>query len=87
MNVIQKHIRSLAVSYSAYNAANSADDYSGVVVWGELLLADQEATGVELHKPERVRAHIASCQHVVARSRPSTAFEMAESDYSEANAY
>jgi hypothetical protein len=54
-------IRALAISYAAYLAAQVDND---VVVWGELLLKDQEACAVLLVSPEQVARHVR-----LARSR------------------
>jgi hypothetical protein len=48
------NVRSLAVCYHAYNEANGKSDYTGITVWGPMLLRAMELTGVELHSPESV---------------------------------
>jgi hypothetical protein len=55
---IQAAIKALAVSYRAYSEATSTDDSNGIVVWGEILIEDQEATGVELHPATAIRRHV-----------------------------
>lgn len=50
--------RELAVRYNAFGNACHADDANGIVVWGELLLETQEATGVEVADPVTTRRMI-----------------------------
>lgn len=58
MNVIQKHIERLAISYHAYCVAMEGDDLNSQAVWGQSLLEDQEATGVELTPQEGLRQFV-----------------------------
>lgn len=50
--------RSLAVEYEGYHDALRRNDDNSICVWGEMLLATQNAIGVNLHKPEGVRRMI-----------------------------
>lgn len=55
---IQAAIKALAVSYHAYSEATSTNNANGIVVWGEILIEDQEATGVEMHPASAIRRHV-----------------------------
>lgn len=48
----------LAVKYHAYLSAVDKQDWTGVRVWGEMLLAIQDKAGLNLCDPERVRSMI-----------------------------
>lgn len=50
--------RSLAVTYEAYTDAVRSRDNSGIRIWGELLLKNQNKAGVELHDPCHLRKMI-----------------------------
>jgi len=52
----KKIARSLAIRYHAYLEACHADDYSGIVCWGPLLVEAQCLTGIVLCDPEGVNA-------------------------------
>lgn len=49
LTITPEAARDLAIAYSAFNTAIDNNDDSGIAVWGEMLLAAQQDTGVELH--------------------------------------
>lgn len=63
-------VKELAIAYNAFNSANRRADVSGIKVWGRMLKAEQDASGVLLvndqvideaiaaHQDERVRHHL-----------------------------
>lgn len=53
-NKARKAAHSLAVIYSAYNAAVSNDLDREIKIWGEMLLKAQDETGIELTKRELI---------------------------------
>ena len=52
--------RQLAVRYNAFNEAKANGRKDGIRLWGELLIEAQEKVGVELYKPDFIRAIIAA---------------------------
>jgi hypothetical protein len=48
MNISKGDAQSLAITYHAYLVAVHAQDDSGIICWGEMLVADIKKTGVPI---------------------------------------
>lgn len=67
MDMISKEqAENLAVAYAAYTRTE-ASDYLGLSVWGQMLLAAIEDTGVNLHSPELIKARVARANEMLDR--------------------
>jgi len=62
----KKSIKSLAVSYHAFQEARRFDDEVGTRVWSSILLTHQTATGVELCPAEQLKFWMSYAKRVVA---------------------
>ena len=58
MSISKKNAKSLAVSYQAYIQAVDASDWNGISVWGGILARMQEATGIELQRPDNIACFV-----------------------------
>jgi hypothetical protein len=54
--------KQLAVRYAAYLQSFYDEDDSGIAVWGDMLIETQAKVGVELLKPETIRAIVAGAR-------------------------
>lgn len=67
MAISKQDARDLAVSYQAYHEA-SQDDHCAISVWGKMLLAVQEKTGVELADNWLLKSRIARADNQLAQT-------------------
>lgn len=74
MRLNKKTARSLAVRYHAYLEAVHAEDLSGVVCWGPLLIETQALTGVVLCNPEHIRVLVGGARRkIIAKEQAQAA--------------
>ena len=60
--------KSLAVNYHAFCVADAADEYLGMVVWGEGILHAQAVIGVPLVQVDRAQRRIALAREKLAEA-------------------
>ena len=67
MNISKKNAKSLAVTYHAYLVAVAAADDSAIILWGDMLIIDIKATGVDIIEVKLVEDMIGHAKRDLAR--------------------
>ena len=66
MNTITKQqAERLATDYNAFNKAYDADDHSGTVCWGQMLLETQRELGIEMYTEKLLESILWSARRAV----------------------